>query len=124
MSENNDVGFWAIVEIMGHKRYAGYVGEQVIGGASFVRVDVPDQDGYKAFSKLFGAQSIYCITPVSEDAAKAAAGRLKEQPMTEWDLPDEWRQKIQQPQLTHDHDDVDYCPECQEDISNCVCQDI
>ncbi|KKL19078.1 hypothetical protein LCGC14_2469110 [marine sediment metagenome] len=110
MSENNDVGFWAIVEIMGHKRYAGYVGEQVIGGASFVRVDVPDQDGYKAFSKLFGAQSIYCITPVSEDAAKAAARSLKEQPMSEWDLPDEWRQAISQGRLQHDGDDADECP--------------
>ena len=120
MSEENN-GFWAIVEVMGHKRYAGYVSDHIIGGASFVRVDVPDQDGYKAFSKMFGAQSIYCITPVSEDAAKAAAGRLKEQPLTEWDLPEEWRQKIRQPQLTHDDDDVEWCTGCGEETFRCTC---
>ncbi len=104
MTEKQEAGFWAIVEIMGHKRYAGYVSEYVLGGASFVRVDVPDQDGYKAFSKMFGAQSIYCITPVSEEAAKVAAGSLKEQPMSEWDLPDEWRQAIRQGRLEYDAD--------------------
>lgn len=106
MSEDK-TGFWAIVEIMGHKRYAGYVSEEVVGGASFVRVDVPDQDGYQAFSKMFGSQAIYCITPVSEDAAKAAARNLKEQPLSEWDLPDEWRQAISQGRLSYDADD---CP--------------
>lgn len=105
MSETQESGFWAIVEIMGHKRYAGYVSEEVLGGASFVRVDVPDQNGCKAFSKMFGAQSIYCITPVSEDAAKAAASQFKEQPLSEWDLPDEWRQAISQGRLTFESDD-------------------
>ena len=66
---------------------------------------MPDQDGYQAFSKMFGAQSIYCITPVSEDAAKAAASQLKEQPMSEWDLPDEWRHAINQGRLSFEGDD-------------------
>lgn len=100
MSE--ETGFWAIVEIMGHKRYAGHVSEQVIGGASFVRVDVPESAGVPPFSKLFGAASIYCITPVSEDAARIAAGQLKEQPMTEWDIPQEWRHAMNQGRLEYD----------------------
>ncbi len=100
MSEEKN-GFWAIVEIMGHKRYAGRVSEQVIGGASFVRVDVPESGERQAFSKMFGAQSIYCITPVSEDAAKVAASQLEEQPMSEWDLPDEWRQAMRQGRLEY-----------------------
>lgn len=101
MSEDK-TGFWAIVEIMGHKRYAGYVSESVVGGASFVRVDVPANDDCQAFSKMFGAASIYCITPVSEDAARVAAGRLKEQPMSEWDLPQEWRDALTQGRLEYD----------------------
>jgi hypothetical protein len=102
MSEKEQQGFWAILEIMGHKRYAGHVSEYVMGGASFVRVDVPAHDDCAAFSKMFGAQSIYCITPVSEDAARTAAGQLKEQPMTEWDIPDEWRSAMRQRRLPYD----------------------
>lgn len=102
MTEEQKSGFWAIVEIMGHKRYAGYVSEQVVGGASFVRVDVPQHNERDAFSKLFGAASIYCITPVSEDAARVAASQLRETPLSEWDLPQEWRQAISQGQLEYD----------------------
>jgi hypothetical protein len=95
-------GFHAVVEIMGHKRYAGFVSEQVLGGASFGRVDVPAQGERAAFSKLFGAASIYCITPVSEDAANIAASKLDEQPLTEWDLPQAWRQALNQGRLSYD----------------------
>ena len=105
MSEDQQTGFWAIVEIMGHKRYAGHVSEQVVGGASFVRVDVPGQADCQPFSKMFGAASIYCITPVSEAAARVAASQLKEQPLSEWDLPQEWRQAISQGRLSYDSDD-------------------
>ena len=81
----------------------GWVG--VVGGAVFVRVDVPRITGdYVEFTKLFGAQSIYCITPVTKEAATAAATKLRERPMSEWDLPDEWRQAMQQGRLEH-HDD-------------------
>ena len=54
---------WAVVEIMGHKRFAGKVTEQAMGGAGFVRIDVPEitlpsGDVLPAFTKLFGAASI------------------------------------------------------------------
>jgi len=102
MSESETNGFWAVVEIMGHQQFAGFVSEQVMGGASFVRVDVPEHGDCAAFSKMFGAQSIYCITPVSEEAARGAVMRLKKQPMSEWDLPDDWRQAISQGRLGYD----------------------
>ena len=70
---------WAVLEIMGHQTYAGLLSEQVIGGASFVRIDVPDPDG--DFTKLFGASSIYCITPTSEEFARAVAARHKSKPV-------------------------------------------
>lgn len=101
MTDEQKSGFWAIVEIMGHKRYAGHVGEQVVGGSSFVRVDVPEHGECTAFSKMFGAASIYCITPVTEDAARLAASQLKEQPLSEWDLPQEWRHAMNQGRLSY-----------------------
>lgn len=72
---------WAIVEIMGHQRYAGRVTEQTVGGCAFVRVDVPAVNGEPAFTKLFGQASIFCITPVSEDVARAAAQRTQSRPV-------------------------------------------
>ena len=69
---------WGIVEVMGHKKYSGFVGEQIIAGAALVRVDVPETVGCagnvtKAYTKLFGVGSIYCITPCTEEIARKAA---------------------------------------------------
>ncbi len=82
---------WALVEVMGHKRYAGRVTEHVIAGQGFVRVDVPEveQHGerFDAFTKLIGAASIYAITPVSEQIARGMAQVMRERPVHEYDLP-------------------------------------
>ncbi len=72
---------WAIVEIMGHQRYAGHVTEETIGGCAFVRVDVPAVGDQAAFTKLFGQSSIFCITPVSEEIGRAAAARQQARPI-------------------------------------------
>ena len=95
MSEELKSDFWAIVEVMGHRRFAGLVGEKVIGGQSFVRIDIPECGPDKpAFTKLFGGASIYCISPVSEQLARIAAARSYVPPVSEYDLSTEWREKI------------------------------
>jgi len=70
MTDSRAFECWAIVEVMGHRQFAGFVSEQAIGGSSFVRVDVPavDADGEQlpAFTKLLGAGSIYAISPCTE----------------------------------------------------------
>ena len=73
---------WGIVEVMGHKQYAGHISEQAIGSASLVRVDVPEteQPGgvtTKPYSKLIGVGSVYCITPTTEEIARRAAQRIE-----------------------------------------------
>ncbi len=93
MAEPGKFEGWAIVEIMGHQTYSGFVSEQVIGGAALVRVDVPgapitdgdgkivgEQDG--AFTKMFGLASIYCITPVAEEFARRAIARTYSKPVS------------------------------------------
>ena len=62
--------------------------EQNIGGAPFVRVDVPEVDGELAFTKLFGASAIYAITPTDEATARAVAARLKARPIEPWVMPE------------------------------------
>lgn len=77
---------WGIVEILGHKQYAGLITEQTIAGTAFVRIDIPEvvREGYSrgdrlevaAHTKFFGPQSIYAIHPCAEQIARAAAQKL------------------------------------------------
>jgi hypothetical protein len=75
---------WAVVELFGHDRIAGYVTEQEVAGSAFVRVDVPDLDGEPGFSKLFGPSAIYSLTPVTEDVARVACQRFAVRPLGTW----------------------------------------
>lgn len=72
---------WAVVELFGHQVIAGLVSEQVIGGQGFVRVDVPEVNGNKAFTKFYGAGAIYAISPCDEAAAMEAVTRIQPKPI-------------------------------------------
>lgn len=80
---------WAIVEVMGHRQFAGFVSEQSIGGSSFVRIDVPanEQYGLHAFTKLLGAGSIYAISPCTEETARAFAAQSRSKSFSEYEAP-------------------------------------
>lgn len=84
MTERFDA--WALVEVMGHRRFAGRVTEQTIAGAGFVRVDVPEQDGRPAFTKVFSPTSIYAITPLSEETARGLVTGCRAEPLESWDI--------------------------------------
>ena len=79
---------WAIVEMFGHQRLAGRVGEQTVGGCSFVRVDVPETKSGKGFTKLLGQGAIYAITVTDETTARALAEHDRYRPMEEWTIED------------------------------------
>lgn len=79
---------FCIVELFGHQKIAGKVSEQVVGGQSFVRVDVPETKRSGAFTRLFGAGAIYSITPVSEEIATRAAESIYVEPVTVYISPD------------------------------------
>jgi hypothetical protein len=83
---------WCVVEIMGHKKFAGYVTEQSLGGSSFVRIDVPQitlKDGTQLppFSKLFGSGSIYCLSPCTEETARAFAAQIRSEAFSLYEAP-------------------------------------
>jgi hypothetical protein len=73
---------WAIVEVMGHTQYAGRVTEEAIGGCSFVRVDVPENESLPGFTKLLGQAAIFSITPVTREVAIDAVKQFRARPMT------------------------------------------
>lgn len=109
-AEFND---WAIVEVMGHHRYAGYVTTQAYGQAVLFRVDVPEIKGGEfilekpdwvggqwcpagtkaerpttpGYTKLIGAGSIYAITPCTEKAALKAVESLQQRPLKLIEIP-------------------------------------
>lgn len=106
---------WAIVEVMGHNRYAGFAQQVAMGGAAMIRVDVPEipeseeeyEDyssripgesyaavkkkrtvpGTPAFTKFLGVSSIFAITPCTKEAAYAAVKAFRSAPVTIIDLP-------------------------------------
>lgn len=73
---------WAILEIMGHIRHAGLVRSETFGATAFFRIDIPAmpeqregtrvKDATPACTKLYGAGSIYCLTPCTEEFARKA----------------------------------------------------
>lgn len=87
--ETNTFAAWAIVEVMGHRQFAGHVSEQSIGGASFIRVDVPgnQEAGLEPFTKLLGAGSIYAISPCTEETARAFAIQARQKSFSEYEAP-------------------------------------
>jgi hypothetical protein len=77
---------WMVLEIMGHRRLGGYVREQTVAGAGFLRIDVPGPDGVDA-TQFYPPSSVYCMTPCSEEAARAVARANRVEPVARWELP-------------------------------------
>jgi hypothetical protein len=77
---------WAVVEVMGHRRLAGRVTEQRLAGADLLRVDIPIHGGEFA-TQYYGGSSIFCLTPVTEEVARAVACRNTPEPIHRWELP-------------------------------------
>jgi hypothetical protein len=121
MSDQQTFSGWAIVELFGHNTIAGMVSEQSIGGASFVRVDVPQiDDQHPAFTKLYGAAAIYAMTPVTEEHARAAAHHIRVRPVQVYILPDREASPAR-PQLAtaapaDDFDDDDWDDDADDDV--------
>jgi hypothetical protein len=78
---------WAILELMGHRRLGGRVREVQIGGAGFLRIDVPGDGAEVYVTQFYPPSSVYAITPVSEEVARLVARNNRPQPIQRWELP-------------------------------------
>ncbi len=94
MKEAPPVIGWAILELMGHRKLGGWVTEQEVAGAAFVRIDVPGPDnpvdpmGEVALATQFYSPSaVYCITPTTEEIARAVAANTSPAPVSRYELP-------------------------------------
>ncbi len=75
---------WAILELMGHRRLAGYVRDAVIAGQGFLRIDIPTVPD--PTTQFYGAQAVYAITPTTEETARRVAMMIRPAPVHEWKL--------------------------------------
>jgi hypothetical protein len=81
---------WVILELMGHRRLAGYLTEQEIAGEGFLRLDVPKDDGTlleRVATQFYRPAAVYCITPCSEATARLVAKGAHIGPVQRWELP-------------------------------------
>lgn len=88
---------WAIVELFGHQRFAGRI-RQAEWPPGFARLEIPATEGHEAVTQLLSPQSIYRLTPTTEEIATRVAGQCRPEPVRRWELADtaaspsaEWR---------------------------------
>lgn len=108
-STENTAEAWAVVDLFGHTRIAGRISEHVIGGCSFVRVDVPSVNGLAEFTELYGQGAIYAIRFVAEEIARGVAEKLQRRPVSVYDLPADLQQRLRAlPAPEADDEDSDH----------------
>lgn len=78
---------WAVLELMGHRRLGGYVRETTAFGSALCRIDVPEVDGQPAATQFYTASAIYCLTPTTEEIARAVARGSRPAPVSRFELP-------------------------------------
>ena len=113
-NENHDDGVsafefegWAILELMGHRKLGGYVRMN----GPMIRIDMHDGEKEVA-TQWYGAHSLYCLTPTTEEIAKKLARAMRPAPVTKFDLlppPDFQRRRPidDDPDAPGEFDDLD-----------------
>lgn len=87
---NNDNGNsekfdqWCVLDLFGHQRTAGHVTEASIGGCAFIRIDVPEGDGFR--TEYYGNGAIYSMRPVSEEIAREVVKSHSSPPVAPYEV--------------------------------------
>lgn len=103
-STSKDAGnleFWAVLELFGHSKIAGFVRQVTLGGDVLLRVDVPEvtfkrQIGYgvdaateekkiASFTKFYSPKSVFAMTPTTEQTCRRIMGNLQVEPINPFD---------------------------------------
>ena len=102
MTENDNsdqpAGFWAVVELFGHKRLAGRISEVEFAGSGMLRVDVPPAGDLPQFTRFVAPKAVYSINPCDEETARRAADQFRMRPIQLY---------VHEPPRLVDHSDED-----------------
>lgn len=107
-TEQNKFEGWVVLELMGHRRLAGFLSEQQIAGSGFLRLDVyAEGEETPNATPLYSPSAVYCITPTTENLARRFSNRGFDGPVQPWEL-----RRIESPRSTvstydPDEDDAD-----------------
>lgn len=120
MTERTAFKGWCILELMGHRRLAGLVQDAELAGGAFIRIDIPSTPPATQF---YAPGAVYCITPTTEEIARAVAAKARPEPVAEWEL----RGLLASSPAPEDTDDQDdpMCAVCHEvvpDGGKCACE--
>lgn len=95
---------WAVVDVMGHQRYAGRLREITVAGAGFLRLDIPPTQAHAApWSLILAPGSIHSIRPTTEDVARRVADVAHQVPLHPFEV--DRPRAIEGPHLTGDEPD-------------------
>lgn len=83
-AETAPFAHWAIVELFGHVRCAGYLTEQEIAGHGFLRLEIPTDAG--PVTRIVNPKAVYSITPTDEATARTVAALGMPEPVHAWEL--------------------------------------
>ena len=75
---------WCVLDLFGHQRTAGHVTEATIGGCAFIRIDVPEGDGFR--TEFYGNGAIYSMRPVSEEIAREVVKSHSNPPASSYEV--------------------------------------
>lgn len=85
--ENPGFNEWCVLDLMGHRRLAGHVTEQQVGGTNLLRIDVYRGDSpTPVATQLYSAAAVFCITPTTEAIARRLARSQYPVPVARWEL--------------------------------------
>lgn len=76
---------WAVLELMGHRRLAGYVEEVEVASAKMLRITVYPKDA-QPWQQYYGAAALYCLSPVSEEVARKIMENSDAEPTFAWEV--------------------------------------
>jgi hypothetical protein len=108
---------WAIVEVMGHKSYSGFVTAETIAGAAMLRIDVPAVGKLAGFTKYLSMQAIYGISPCTEETARRRAEATKATPFESWSVEQQMMADLKKRGLLLEHSQIEG-PEDDDDMQD------
>lgn len=87
-------GFYAIVSLLGHQQFAGFLDEFQMGGANFLRLTIPENGDIPAWTQMFTSSAVYSIVPCDQETAQSYAESLRKMPMDAWDFKKAMSKKL------------------------------